>query len=176
MIHYFMLFLELLLDFISLLFVVVGCTLLLTFFIGPPFLPTPMSIIKELIQIANISTNDVVVDLGSGDGRLLIYAARQGATAKGWEINPFLVLWTYLVASRYRVGKRVKVYLQSYHKGDFSDATVVFLFNFPPYMPKLEQKLQRDLQKGTKIISYKFTLPTLKPTEIPKPGIFVYTI
>ena len=153
-----------------------GCILLLTFFFGPPFMPTPMSIIKELIQIANISKKDIVIDLGSGDGRMLIYAARQGATAKGWEINPFLILWTRLVVYRYRVGKRVKVYLQNYHKADLSDATVVFLYNLPPHMPKLEQKLQKDLQKGTTIISYKFTLPTLKLTATAKPGIFIYTI
>jgi len=171
-----MLFLEILLGLISLLLITGGCILLLTFFFGPPFLPSPMSIIKELIQIADISTKDVVIDLGSGDGRMLIHAARQGATAKGWEINPFLVLWTRFVAHRYRVGKRVKVYLQNYHKADLSDATVVFLYNLPPHMPKIEQKLQKDLQKGTQIISYKFTLPTLKLTATPKPGIFIYTI
>ncbi len=176
MIHYFMLFLELLLEFISFLIVIGGCTLLLTFLFGPPFLPTPMSTIKELIQIANISEKDVVIDLGSGDGRMLIHAARQGATAKGWEINPFLVLWTRFIVRCYRVGKQVTVYLQNYHKADLSDATVVFLYNLPPHMPKLEQKLQKGLQKGTKIISYKFTLPTLKLTATPKPGVFIYTI
>src|SRR6266576_5053413 len=111
MIYYSMLFLEILLELISLLFIIGGCMLLLTFFFGPLFMPTPMSTIKELIQIANISKKDVVIDLGSGDGRMLIHAARQGATAKGWEINPFLVLWTRFLVHRYRVGKRVKVYL-----------------------------------------------------------------
>jgi ribosomal protein L11 methylase PrmA len=150
--------------------------LLLTFFFGPPFMPTPMSTIKELIQIANISEKDVVIDLGSGDGRMLIHAARQGATAKGWDINPFLVLWTCLAAHRYKVGKRVKVHLQNYYKANLSDATIVFLYNFPPHMPKLEQKLQKDLKTGATIISYKFTLPTLRLTATPKPNLFIYTI
>jgi len=176
MIYYSMLFLELLLELISLLIVIGGCVLLLTFFFGPPFMPTPMSTIKELIQIANISEKDVVIDLGSGDGRMLIHAARQGATAKGWEINPFLVLWTRLAVHRYKVGKSVKVHLQNYYKANLSDATIVFLYNLPPHMPKLEQKLQKDLQKGTTIISYKFTLPTFKLTATPKPSIFIYTI
>jgi SAM-dependent methyltransferase len=176
MTYYFMLFLEILLGLISLLLITGGCMLLLTFFFGPPFLPTPMSVIKELIQIANITKKDVVIDLGSGDGRMLIHAARQGATARGWEINPFLVLWTRLVMLRYRVGERVKVYLQNYYKADLSDATVVFLYHLPLHMPKLERKLQKDLKKGTRIISYKFTLPTLKLTATPRPGIFIYTI
>ncbi|HEX3642208.1 MAG TPA: hypothetical protein VHV10_13030 [Ktedonobacteraceae bacterium] len=176
MIYYSMLFLELLLELISLLLVIGGCGLLFTIFFGPPFVPTPMSTIKALIQLANISEKDVVIDLGSGDGRMLIHAARQGATAKGWEINPFLVLWTRLAVHRYKVGKSVKVHLQNYYKANLSDATIVFLYNLPPHIPKLEQKLQKDLQKGTTIISYKFTLLTLKLTATPKPGIFIYTI
>ncbi len=176
MIHYFMLGLEILLTLIPLLFEIIACIYLLTFFFGPPFLPTPMPIVKDLIQIANISKKDVVIDLGSGDGRVLIAAARLGATTRGWEINPLLVLWTRLAAYCYRVDKRVTVLLQNYHKADLTDATVVFLYNLSPHMPKLEQKLLQDLPKGTKIISYKFTFPNLQPIATPKPDIFVYTI
>ncbi len=131
---------------------------------------------QELTQIANISQKDVVIDLGSGDGRMLIHAARQGATAKGWEINPFLVLWTRLAIHHYKVGKRATVHLKNYHKANLSEATVVFIYNFPPHMPKLEEKLKKDLQKGTTIISYKFIFPTLELIENPKPDIFIYTI
>lgn len=177
MIHDYLLFsLEILLQLIALILALGGLILLLTFFFGPPFMPTPMHIIKDLTQSANISKDDVVIDLGSGDGRMLIHAARQGAIAKGWEINPFLVLWTRLAISCHRLGKRAKVHLQNYYKADLSDATVVFLYNLPPHMPKLEQKLQKELQKGTTIISYKFSFPTLTLTATPKPGIFIYTI
>ena len=78
-----MLFLDILLQFLALILVLVGFMFMFIIFLGPPFVPTPLSIIKELIQIANISKKDVVIDLGSGDGRMLIYAARQGAIAKG---------------------------------------------------------------------------------------------
>jgi hypothetical protein len=174
--YYWIPFLELLLELISLLLVIGGCICLFTIFFGPPFIPTPMSLIKELTQIANISQKDVIIDLGSGDGRMLIHAARQGATAKGWEINPFLVLWTRLAIHHYKVGKRATVHLQNYHKANLSDATVVFIYNFPPHMPKLEQKLKQDLQKGTMIISYKFIFSTLELIATPKPDIFIYTI
>src|SRR5215813_13054725 len=128
-----MLFLDIFLQFLALIIILVGFLFMLIIFFGPPFVPTPMPIIKELIQIANISKKDVVIDLGSGDGRMLIYAARQGAIAKGWEINPLLVLWTRLAVHCYRVSKSTRVYLQNYHKADLSDATVVFLYNFPPH-------------------------------------------
>src|SRR2546421_1731434 len=113
-----MLFLDILLQFMALILVLVGFMFMFIIFLGPPFVPTPLSMIKELIQIANISKEDVVIDLGSGDGRMLIYAARQGAIAKGWEINPLLVLWTHFAVHRYRVSKSVRVYLQNYHKAD----------------------------------------------------------
>lgn len=176
MANIYLVYLELLLQIIALILLLVGCMFMLIILFGPPFIPTPMRIIKDLTQIANISKDDVVIDLGSGDGRMLIHAARLGAIAKGWEINPLLVLWTRLVVHRYRVSKRVKVYLQNYHKADLSDATIVFLYNFPLHVPKLEQKLQKDLPAGTTIISYKFTFPTLKLTATPKPDIFIYTI
>ena len=172
----FFVYLELLLQLISIILLIVGCLSMLIIFFGPPFIPTPMRIIKDLTQIANISKDDVVIDLGSGDGRMLIHAARQGAIAKGWEINPLLVLWTRLAAHRYRVGKRVKVHLQNYYKADLSDATIVFLYNFPPHIPKLEQKLKQDLRAGTIVISHKFTFPTLTLAATPKQGIFIYTI
>ena len=176
MIYYSAISLELLLLVIQFVLAAGACFYLFTVFFGAPFIPTPMSIIKELIQIAKISKDDVVADLGSGDGRMLICAARHGAIAKGWEINPLLVLWTCLAARRNRVEKSVTVYLQNYHKADLADATVIFLYGFSPHMPKLEQKLRKDLRKGTKIISYKFTFPTLQPIATPKPGIFIYII
>jgi hypothetical protein len=171
-----LIYLELLLQIIALILAIGGCLAMLIIFFGPPFIPTPIRIIKDLIQIANISKDDVVIDLGSGDGRMLIHAACQGAIAKGWEINPLLVLWTRLAVHRYRVGKRVKVHLQNYHKANLSDATIVFIYNFAPHVPKLERKLQKDLRPGTIVISYKFTFPTLTLTATPKPGIFIYTI
>lgn len=172
----FLVYLELLLQLISIILLIVGCLSMLIIFFGPPFVPTPMRIIKDLIQIANISKDDVVIDLGSGDGRMLIHAACQGAIAKGWEINPLLVLWTRLAAHRNKVSKRVKVHLQNYYKADLSDATIVFIYNYPPHLSKLEQKLKQDLQAGTIVISYQFTCPTLTLTATPKPGIFLYTI
>lgn len=171
-----MLFLELILLLIPLLLVLVALSLMLIFLFGPPFVPTPMHIIHQLIQIADINEKDTVIDLGSGDGRMLIASAQKGAQAKGWEINPFLVLWTKLYALRYGVGDKVDIYLKSYHTADLSNATVVFLYNLPKYMPQLEKKMKAQLKPGTKILTYKFLLPTIKPTNQPKPDIYLYKV
>lgn len=150
------------------------CYFMLAFFTGAPFIPTPMKVIREMIKLAKISKNDIVYDLGSGDGRMLIEAARAGAKAHGWEINPFLATWTRLVASRYGIGKQVKVHYKSYHNADLTKATVVFLYNLPAFLPALEKKFHSDLKPGTKIFSYKFPLETIKPRKATLSGIYYY--
>jgi hypothetical protein len=150
------------------------CYYFISFFTGAPFVPTPMSVISEMLTSANISKKDVVFDLGSGDGRMLIEAAKRGAHARGWEINPFLVFWTRLVALRYGVRKQVTVHLQTYQKATLTDATVIFLYNMPSFLPALEKKFKKELKPGTKIYSYKFPLATLKPIKETKSGVFYY--
>jgi SAM-dependent methyltransferase len=150
------------------------CYYILSFFTGAPFVPTPMSVISEMLTSAKISKKDVVYDLGSGDGRMLIEAAKRGAHARGWEINPFLVIWTKLVAMRYGVGKNVNVHLQTYQKADLHDATVIFLYNMPAFLPALEKKFKKDLKPGTKIYSYKFSLDSFKPVSETESGVFCY--
>src|SRR5438046_558049 len=128
-----MIILEILLLIIPVFLAIAAFTLMIIFLFGPPFVPTPMPVIRDLIEICKISDTDIVVDLGSGDGRMLVESARRGALAKGWEINPFLVLWTKLYASCFGVGKKVKVYAKSYTTANLCDATVVFLYNLPKY-------------------------------------------
>lgn len=150
------------------------CYFMAAFFTGAPFVPTPMKVIKEMIAMAKINKKDIVYDLGSGDGRMLIEAAKVGAHAHGWEINPFLASWTRLVASRYGIGKRVKVHYKSYHNADLKKATVVFLYNLPAFLPALEKKFHSELKPGTKIFSYKFPLTTITPNKETESGIYYY--
>jgi len=151
-------------------------TFFYVFLFGPPFVPTPQKTITKLVEFANISKKDVVIDLGSGDGRMLIASAKQGAQTRGWELNPILVLWTNFVAKRQGVGNRVKVYQKNYMNADVTDATVIFLYTFIKPMALLEKKLTKELKKGSKIISYKFTFPNLKPIKHPEPDIYIYEI
>lgn len=107
---------------------------------------------------------------------MLIESARKGARSKGWEINPFLVIWTILHAYRCGVSKNVTVYCQTYQKANLDNATVVFLYNIPLFLPALEKKLHRELKPGTRVISYKFPLRKYKLTKQTKSGIYLYTV
>ena len=151
-----------------------GVFYMLAFFTGAPFVPTPISVIDELIILGKINKQDIVYDLGSGDGRMLIESSKKGAQAKGWEINPFLVVWTRFLAQKNGVSKNVSVHYQSYQKADLHDATVIFLYNLPSFLPFLENKFKKELKPGTKIFSYKFPLQTFKPVKQTPSGLFYY--
>jgi SAM-dependent methyltransferase len=164
----------LLILFLSLL-VLFLCYFFVSFFTGAPFVPTPMSVITEVMTLANINKSDIVFDLGSGDGRLLIEASKKGAHTRGWEINPYLVIWTKLFAYRYGLKKLVSVKCQSYQHAKLEEATVVFLYNMPSFLPYLEDKFLKELRPGTRIISYKFPLGKFKLKKQTPSGIFLYT-
>lgn len=151
------------------------CYFYLSFFTGAPFVTTPMHIVTEMIELAKLKKTDVVVDMGSGDGRILIAAAKKGAHAKGWELNPFLVAWTKLVARIYHVQTAVTVFCTSYHQANLTEATVVMFYNIPSHVPALEKKLQKELRPGTKILSYQFPLHTFTLKKQTTSGIFLYT-
>lgn len=133
-----------------------------------------MQVITEMIHMARIGKKDIVYDLGSGDGRMLLESAKKGAQTRGWEINPFLVAWTRIAAKRYGISKNVTVYYQTYQKANLKDATVIFLYNMPAFLPALEKKFHTELKPGTKIFSYKFPLDTIKPLKETDSGIFYY--
>ncbi len=134
-----------------------------------------MHIVNEMMQLGNVKKKDIVVDLGSGDGRILIVAAQKGAYARGWEINPFLVAWTNLMALIKGVKPLVAVYCKSYHQADLRSATVVMFYNIPTHVPALEKKLKQELKPGTKILSYQFPLSKFTLKKETKSGIYLYT-
>lgn len=151
------------------------CYFIISFFTGAPFVVTPKHIINEMLTIADLKKTDVVYDLGSGDGRILITTAKQGAHAEGWEINPVLVLWTKLMAKMQSVENKVQVYNKPYQTADLKHATIIIFYNIPGHLPSLEEKLQKELKRGTKILSYKFPLKTFTLKKQSSSGIFLYT-
>lgn len=101
----------------------------------------------------------LVIDLGSGDGKILQIAARKGYKTIGYEINPILWLQSSIRLRRY---PRAKVKLKSFWYADVSEADLVFTFLATRYMPKLEDKLEREMKPGSYFASYVFALPNLK--------------
>ncbi len=149
--------------------------------IGVPSVPTPMSIVRIMIDLAKLQGEETIVDLGAGDGRLLIEAKRQfpHIRVRGFEIIPTVWLMGYLRMLTHRT--RVKLILGNALKADVSDADVIFLYIFPSVIEKLMKRFEKELKPGTRIISHTFALPGKTPiTEkrvrgyMGETSIFVY--
>lgn len=157
---------------------VLACLLLIGFafspiFLGVPFLPTHRRQARQMIEWAQIKSGMKVIDLGSGAGRLLFLAANQGATAVGYELNPFLVIWTRLMILLRGKRGQIKVFYKSIYDADITDADIIFLFLYPPHMKKLEAKIFSETKSAVKILSYVFQFHNYVPVDN-KEGIFMY--
>lgn len=145
--------------------------LALAFLTGAPFVPSTKATSKAMIDLAQIKPGMKVYDLGSGDGRLLILAAKKGAKAVGLEINPFLVLLTQLKIFWFSLkGGGLKgvthgtneVRWQSFWNANLSEADVIFVYLLPWKMEALARKLQKELKPGSLVISNSFIFPKWK--------------
>ena len=154
MIVYLFLFVQLLL---GLMFVF----LTLALFTGAPFVPTKKKTAEKMIELAQIENNDIVYDLGSGDGRLLFLARkRTHNTIVGIEINPLLVFLTWI--KQLVLGARIKPVWGNFWNTPISDADVVFVYLLPWKMDRLADKLEKELKPGTTIVSNSFIFPHWK--------------
>ena len=142
-------------------------------FLRVPFLPVHKKQAKKMMELAKIKPGMKVVDLGSGAGRLLFLAAGNGATAIGYELNPFLFWWTKLIIILKNRRGQVEVKLQSIYEADISAADVVFTFLSPNHMKKLETKLLSEMKPGALVVSYAFSLKGHIPIKNEE-GIFIY--
>jgi SAM-dependent methyltransferase len=121
------------------------------------WVPNPTVMVERLLDMAKVTPKDYVVDLGSGDGRNVIAAAKRGARAHGIEYNPDLVELSKREAKKEGVSGRVSFEIADLFKSDFSKATVVILFLLPEMNVKLRPKLL-DLKPGTRIVANTFAL------------------
>jgi cyclopropane fatty-acyl-phospholipid synthase-like methyltransferase len=123
------------------------------------FVPTRESVADEMLKMAKVTSADVVYDLGSGDGRIVILAAQKyGARAVGIEISPRLVGIARQVAKEGEIEHRVSFELGDLFEADISPATVVTLYLSPTVNAKLEPKLRKELRPGTRIVSHQFPI------------------
>ena len=128
------------------------------------FMPTPPEIVTEMLKLAGVSKDDVVYDLGSGDGRIVIAAAKEfGARGVGVEISPKLVEEARANAEKAGVSDRVRFVEQDLFEADLREATVVTLYLLPELNLKLRPKLLRELRPGARIVSHLFDMEDWKP-------------
>lgn len=127
---------------------------------GAFFAATRQGQIKKMIALAEIKPGEKAVDLGSGDGRLVIALAKAGAEAHGYEINPFLVLIAKRNIIKAGFENKAFIHWKNFWLEDISKFNIVTIFGIGYMMGKLEAKLKRELNPGSRIISKYFIFPT----------------
>ncbi len=129
------------------------------------WVPTPDELVERMLRMAQVTPNDFVIDLGSGDGRIAIAAAKKfGARAQGIEYNPDMVELSNKSAQSQGVGNRVRFVKADIFESDFSQATVITMYLLPGLNLKLRPKLL-DMKPGTRISSHQFTMDDWEPDE-----------
>jgi protein-L-isoaspartate O-methyltransferase len=131
-----------------------------------PYEPSPYPIVRDMLQLAEVKPTDVVYDLGSGDGRIPITAAKEfGARGVGVELDPKLVAEAKANAAKAGVANRVEFHTGDLFEADIGDATVVTLFLWPEVNIKLRPKLLKELKPGTRIVSHWHDMDEWKPEK-----------
>jgi len=131
---------------------------------GGPYVPTPQVVVDAMLDIAGVGPGDFVVDLGSGDGRIVLTSAtRHQASGMGVDIDGELVDVANASAQRLGVAQRVQFHRQDVLAADLSRATVLTLYLLPGMMERLRPKLLKELKPGTRIVSHDFDLGEWKP-------------
>jgi SAM-dependent methyltransferase len=131
-----------------------------------PYVPTPQKVVDEMLNLAGVTKNDVVYDLGSGDGRIVITAAKKyGARGIGVDINPERVKEANANAIVAGVTDKVKFLEQDLFETDLKEASVVTLYLLPAVNLKLRPKLWKELKPGTRVVSHSFDMGDWKPEK-----------
>jgi SAM-dependent methyltransferase len=145
------------------------------------FVPTRQAVVGEMLRLAHVGPDDVVYDLGSGDGRIVILAAQTyGARGVGVEIDPQLIEIAREGAHEGEVADRVSFVEGDLFTADISAATVVMLYLSPGVNAQLEPKLRKELRPGTRIVSHQFRIGTWPPDETVRAAdgteLFLWTV
>jgi len=152
------------------------------------WVPTPDEVVQRMLQIVKVTSKDTVYDLGAGDGKIAIAAARLGARAIGIEYNPDMARLAQCLVEAEKLTGQARIVRGDVFESDFREATVVTMYLLPQLNLKLLPKLLKDLKPGTRIVSHAFDMGDWKPEEtvmvagktiyrwtIPAPGTASYT-
>jgi len=130
---------------------------------GAIYYPTTESAVTIMLKLSKTNSQDTLIDLGSGDGRVLIAAAKLGAKAIGYEINPFLVQQSRLLIHEAKLDKLATVYWKSFWKANFSQATVVTVYLFPNLMNRLQRLLEKKIKHPIRLVANDYPFTKLHP-------------
>ena len=132
-----------------------------------PFVPTPPEVMSRMLELAEIKQGDVLYDLGSGDGRIVVAAAKKfGIRAVGFEIDPGLVKDSRQFVKQAGLEELVEIREQDIRTVDFSPASVVTMYLYPAANLRLRPVLMRELKPGSRVISHDFGMGNWKPDHV----------
>ncbi len=130
------------------------------------YVPTPIDIVNRILKLGSVGPNDFLIDLGSGDGRIIITAAQKfGAHGLGVDLNAKLVELSKKYAIKEGVAKQTRFIVQDIFKTDISKADVLTMYLLPEVNLKLRPKLLKELKPGTRIVSYNYHLGEWRPDQ-----------
>lgn len=157
-----------------LLFVITAVILLFGFVVvfGAPYLPTLKKQTETALDLLDLKPGQTLLELGSGDGRVLKAAARRGIKAVGYELNPLLVMVAWVNTFWYR--KDVTIHWGNYWAKKWPPADGIFVFLLDRYMDRLDKKVTQEYRRPVKLISFAFKIPHKKPAQ-EKDGLYLYT-
>jgi hypothetical protein len=159
----------------------VGLGVYLLFFVffpigrGAIYDPSSLAEAGIMVDLAEVRPGDRAVDIGSGDGRIVILLARAGAEAHGWEINPLLVLKARSNIRRAGLAGKAFIHWGNFWRADLSGFTLVTTFQVGFVMARLEEKLRTELAPNTRVVSHYWRFPGIRP-ERSRGNIHLYRI
>ena len=131
-----------------------------------PFVPSPQEVVDKMIDLAGVKKGDVVYDMGSGDGRIVIAAAKKGARAIGFEIDGDLVKESRQNIQKAGVQNLAEIRQQDILTVDFAPASVVTMYLLPDVNLKLKPNLLKQLKPGSRVVSHSFDMGDWKPDKV----------
>ena len=154
---------------------VVVLTLVISFggvlLFGAPYLPTLSPQVTIALDLAALRPGERLIELGCGDGKVLVAAAQRGLQVTGYELNPLLAAVCWLRTRRYH--SQVTVKCGNFWRSSWPPAEAIFTFLLPRYMDKLNKKIIQYNHKPVKLVSFAFVIPS-KSTLISQSGVHVY--
>lgn len=142
---------------------------------GAPYLPTLTKQAETALDLAGLQPGQTLLELGCGDGKVLIAAAERGWTVVGYELNPILASIAWIRTRRY--GRRVKVICGNFWSVRWPEADAIFVFLLDKYMNRLDKKIVQDIILPTgrplKLVSFAFPIPDKQPADM-RSGIYLY--
>ncbi|MDQ3065315.1 MAG: hypothetical protein M3Q36_03535 [bacterium] len=138
---------------------------------GAPYLPTLKSQQEEALLLLNLKPGQTMVELGSGDGRMLVAAAKKGINSIGYELNPLLAFYSWVITRRYH--KLITIKWANFWNQPLPLCDGIYVFLLDRFMARLDKKISIEVKSPLKVVSYAFRVPNKKPIR-EKSGMFMY--